>query len=395
MANDLNGPADMSMMRIVHTALRRDIVRAQTVLADLPYPDDRQRTALTAHVRWMIGWLHHHHQTEDQYLYPMVRAVSPGAAELLDDMDADHAAIQPAMDAVDAAAAGYALASSARDELLATLDALSEVLLPHLRREEEETMPVVSATLTERQWRDLDQEHNIKPLSKRELAFTGNWIVDGLRPEDEAIVAALVPPIPRWIIKHILVRGYRKAMFTCWRLPDHTNLKTGLNGHTSEYVEASPDTVWQVLTDITRVGEWSHECHTGAWIDGSTHAAVGARFRGTSRSGRVQWSRSCTVHLCDAPHEFGYRTNGRLLRDSTEWLWTLRPEGTGTRLVQHYRIRNLPVWADRLVWLATPAHHDRRPGLARDLHSLAAVAERASGQTAAHATGKRVIRTAS
>jgi hypothetical protein len=136
--------------------------------------------------------------------------------------------------------------------------------------------------------------------------------------------------------------------------------------------------VWPILTDVTRTGEWSHECHTATWIDGSTHAAVGARFRGSSRSGLARWSRSCTVHVCVEPHEFAYRTEGRILRDATEWLWRLQPEGTGTRIEQHYRIRSLPRWADRLLWTLTPAHHDRRGALADDVEKLAAVAERAA-----------------
>ena len=80
MATDLSGPADTSMMRIVHSALRRDIARAQAVLSDLPYPDEPQRVALSSHLRWMIGWLHHHHETEDAYLYPMVREARPDVA---------------------------------------------------------------------------------------------------------------------------------------------------------------------------------------------------------------------------------------------------------------------------------------------------------------------------
>lgn len=166
-------------------------------------------------------------------------------------------------------------------------------------------------------------------------------------------MAALGPPMPRWIIKHVLVRGYRKAMFRCRRLPEHTNIKTRLSGRTSLHATAAPETIWPILADVTRVGQWSHEGHTATWIDGATHAAVGARFRGTSRSGFAQWSRSCTVQVCASPNQFGYRTEGRLLRDSTEWLWTLEPEAGGTRITQHYRVRSLPVWADRLVWLFT------------------------------------------
>lgn len=33
---------------------------------------------------------------------------------------------------------------------------------------------------------------------------------------------------------------------------------------------APPEAVWQVLTDVTRTGEWSHETVGAAWLDGVT-----------------------------------------------------------------------------------------------------------------------------
>jgi hypothetical protein len=62
--------------------------------------------------------------------------------------------------------------------------------------------------------------------------------------------------------------------------------------------------------------------------------------------------------------------------DATEWYFELRADEGGTAIAQHYRVRRLPVWADRLVWRITPAHHDRGTALARDLERLAAAAER-------------------
>jgi len=376
MTSALSGPADTSLMRIVHDALRRDFARAATVLTEPPYPDDPQRTALCAHLRWVTGFLHRHHESEDDHLYPMVRAANPGAGKLLDDMAADHDIIQPALDAVERAIERYARSADGRTELVAALDSLLEVLLPHLRREEDEMMPVVSASITEQQWRDWDQAHNVKPLSPGELSFTGNWLMDDLGDGDRAIVEALVPPIPRWVIKNILVRGYRAAMFRCWRLPGHSRLKAPLGGTASASAGAPPEAVWHILTDVTRVGEWSHECHSATWTDGWTQGVVGARFRGSNRSGSARWSRPCTVTLCHEPAEFAYRTQGRFMGDATEWHFVLRPEGSGTRIIQHYRVRSLPVWADRLLWRLTPAHHDRSEALAQDLTRLAAIAER-------------------
>jgi hemerythrin-like domain-containing protein len=387
MKAELSGPADTRMMRIVHTALRRDLAHAQTALTEPPYPDRAQRTALSAHLRWLLGFLHKHHEAEDDYLYPMVRAANPGAATLLNDMAADHNAIQTAMSAAERAAERYARSADARVVLAADLETLSGVLLPHLRREEDDMMPVVSTSITEQQWRDWEQTAAKPP--RRELPFTANWLMDSLDAGDHALVAALIRrgagPVGRWLVTSILVRGYRKAMFRCWGLPQHSPLKFAPAGTASVRASAPPEAVWQVLTDITRVGEWSHECHTASWMDGSTHAANGARFRGSNRAGSARWSRPCTIDLCNAPSEFGYRTQGgRLMRDSTEWYFALEPEDGGTRIIQRYRIRSLAAWADRLGWLIIPAHHDRRAALERDLERLAAIAGRQAGPTEPH-----------
>ena len=42
MADEPSAPADTTMMRIVHDALRRDLRRAQAVLTKVPPPGDRR-----------------------------------------------------------------------------------------------------------------------------------------------------------------------------------------------------------------------------------------------------------------------------------------------------------------------------------------------------------------
>ena len=56
-------PADTRMMGIVHSALRRDLVRARLVLAEPAPLTGERRTALADHVRWLMDFLHHHHTT--------------------------------------------------------------------------------------------------------------------------------------------------------------------------------------------------------------------------------------------------------------------------------------------------------------------------------------------
>ena len=77
-------------------------------------------------------------------------------------------------------------------------------------------MPVVSATITHRQWHAWDQEHNIKPKSLPKLAEEGLWLMDGLDPARRAIVEAEVPWVPRMIVLHGFGPGYRRRAAARW-----------------------------------------------------------------------------------------------------------------------------------------------------------------------------------
>ena len=100
-------PADTRMMGIVHSALRRDLVRARLVLAESTPLTGERRTALAEHVRWLMDFLHHHHTNEDDGLYPLVLEKNPAAGELLGVMDADHERITPRILELDVAARAY------------------------------------------------------------------------------------------------------------------------------------------------------------------------------------------------------------------------------------------------------------------------------------------------
>jgi uncharacterized protein YndB with AHSA1/START domain len=383
MNSDLTGPADTSMMRIVHDGLRRDLTRAQHALTTEPYPADGQRAAIAAHLGWLMGFLHRHHEAEDEGLYPLVRRSSPAAAALLDVMDDDHKRIGPAMTGLADAAAAYAVSAGARERAVQALDQLSGVLLPHLQREEDQMMPLVSAAITEAEWRKWDQQYNVKPLRPLPLADTGLWIMDSLSPADRAQVTALVPPVPRWIITTFLSGRYRRAAYRRWQLPEHSGRKAPVSGQAEVTTTASPGAVWAVLADVTRVGEWSHECHGAQWLDGATTAVPGARFRGRNKSGRVSWSRPCTIEACDRPRELVYRTKGVAFGDATQWRFVLEPAGDGGTVIrQSYRVLSLPVWADRLLWVMVPAHHDRLAALRADLGRLPVIAESQPAQPA-------------
>lgn len=219
MKPDPRRPADTTMMGAVHDAYRRDLERVRHALATTPYPEGPRRKAIADHVMWLLKLLHAHHTGEDDGLWPLVLRRNPDAADILAIMDADHARIAPAMAGLTDAARSYGEADSeaARAGLVAALDTLSEVVLPHLRREEDEAMPVVSASLTAAEWDAWDQEYNLKPKSLPQLGEEAHWVLDGLDPVRYQVAIHLVPPIPRFILLYAGFAGrYRRRATALW-----------------------------------------------------------------------------------------------------------------------------------------------------------------------------------
>ena len=216
MTTDLDGPADTRMMGVVHSAMRRDLVRTRLVLTGAQPVEDARRRAIAGHLRWMMDFLHHHHEGEDTGLYPMVRAKDPALVPVLDKMDAEHRAIHPGMAAVDEAAAAWEQDPDRRADVLGALDQLEASLLPHLEQEERDMMPLVQRTITHREWRDWDEATNVRSKPKPQLATEGHWLLDNLDPASRDLVVHLVPPVPRFLLVRLMGGPYRARRRAMW-----------------------------------------------------------------------------------------------------------------------------------------------------------------------------------
>ena len=93
-------------------------------------------------------------------------------------------------------------------------------------------------------------------------------------------------------------------------------------------IDAPPSTVYQVVADVTRTGEWSPECVRARWLDGATHAAPGARYRGHSRNGWRRWSTTATVRLARPGEELAWDVS-YLGRPVASWRYELVALGDG------------------------------------------------------------------
>ena len=141
-------------------------------------------------------------------------------------------------------------------------------------------------------------------------------------------------------------------------------------------VPADPDALYAVVSDVTRIGERSPECHTAAWLPGAAAGSLGAVFRGRNRAGwAARWSRRCEVVTADRGRAFAFRTLPERLdvsrRDSTTWRYDFEPVDGGTRVRHSYEITLLPVRPIRALYgVLMPHHRDMRPHMRTNLEAL-------------------------
>ncbi len=95
-------------------------------------------------------------------------------------------------------------------------------------------------------------------------------------------------------------------------------------------IAVSPDVIYGLISDVTRMGSWSPETTKAKWLGSATGPAVGAKFQGYNAIGRIKWSTKPTVTEADPGRLFAFKVPG-----SAGPLWTYEltatPHGTLVR----------------------------------------------------------------
>jgi uncharacterized protein YndB with AHSA1/START domain len=101
----------------------------------------------------------------------------------------------------------------------------------------------------------------------------------------------------------------------------------------SRDIKATPMEVWSAISDVTRMGEWSPECHTCAWTDDAAGPSVGARFTGHNRNGEHEWTTEAEVTECVPGERFAFDGVFGDLRFS-HWAYVIEPTADGCRVTE-------------------------------------------------------------
>jgi Hemerythrin HHE cation binding domain len=184
---------DMSMMFAMHDALRRELVQVAGIASR---KDDNPGKLLRAALGWELfkKFLLVHHQTEDDTLWPALRARVAGQPDRIavaDALEAEHSVIEPLLTAIDAAAAdpdyGYQRFGDIIDELTTKLTA-------HLTHEEGDGLTLIDASLTPQQWQHFAQVHGERLGGDAPMYMP--WLLNGASPRMlDAILAKFPPPL--------------------------------------------------------------------------------------------------------------------------------------------------------------------------------------------------------
>ena len=97
----------------------------------------------------------------------------------------------------------------------------------------------------------------------------------------------------------------------------------------SVVVATTPEALYDLVSDVTRTGEWSPICRA-CWWDEGHGGRVGDWFTGRNEVPGRTWETRSQVVVADRGREFAWLVGGKLVR----WAFVLEPVAEGTRLTE-------------------------------------------------------------
>jgi hypothetical protein len=99
----------------------------------------------------------------------------------------------------------------------------------------------------------------------------------------------------------------------------------------STVIARPPEVVYEMIADITRMGEWSPVCRA-CWWDEGAGPAVGAWFTGRNELGERTWETRSQVVAAEPGKHFAFVVGGSRVR----WSYSLAPVEGGTRVTESW-----------------------------------------------------------
>jgi len=112
-------------------------------------------------------------------------------------------------------------------------------------------------------------------------------------------------------------------------------------GSASIDINASPEAVYGILTDLSRISELSPECYQAEWEGDSTGPEVGASYRGYNRAGDNEWDIAVNVVAAEPGRAWAFEVPSP--DAPTQWAYAIEATDGGCRVTESF---DAPVLAE-------------------------------------------------
>ena len=106
---------------------------------------------------------------------------------------------------------------------------------------------------------------------------------------------------------------------------------SNLSHSDSVLVARSAECLYDMVSDVTRIGEWSPVCKACWWDEGSS-ARAGDWFTGSNTTADRTWETRSEVVVAERGREFAFVVGGSYVR----WGYTFTVIGEGTRVTESW-----------------------------------------------------------
>ncbi|GAB2772706.1 hypothetical protein GCM10027039_37650 [Terrabacter koreensis] len=206
----------MTMNRVIHAAVRRDLDRLASALASVRDGDRARARQLRAAYANLHDQLKHHHEGEDTHVFPFLAKVE-GATELVEVMEAEHHEMADALAGARTAIDTYAATATSGDAHAAkdAIVAANDVVERHLHHEEDELEPLMLPHMETPEWKVVEKK--LRPTSITESGRFMAWVQDGMGERERTYLRSTIPVPVTFLLSRLAGRSYHRDVAPTWQ----------------------------------------------------------------------------------------------------------------------------------------------------------------------------------
>jgi len=206
----------MTMNRVIHGAVRRDLARLTAALDSFREGDTARAAGLARAFGNLRRELTDHHQSEDTHAWPALEKLGADKA-LLGDMESEHAAMSRALAETDAALGALARTGTAADAAAAreSVARTRGVVDRHLDHEEQDVEPVIQKYAETPEWKAVEKQFRRRPPA--DIGTFLAWLTDGMGAAERTYFRGTIPAPVVVVFTKVFGRSYTKQIAPVWR----------------------------------------------------------------------------------------------------------------------------------------------------------------------------------